>query len=105
VSSPIEIIEIDAEKLKRMLALHVAFYLVDLRSPEEYSSGHIKGALNIPADEFLTKIEKTVPAKDTPVVVYDTDGEGSARLVLEAEKMGYVNIVNLEKGYVGYLNA
>jgi phage shock protein E len=91
--------EITADKLKRMQMLHVAFILIDLRSAEMFGEGHITGAFNIPHDQFLKELPNTVPKKDTPLVVYDEDGKGAIDLVIAAENLGYINIVNLEGGY------
>lgn len=91
--------EIDIEKLKRMQSLHVAFILIDLRSPSLYAEGHLKGSLNIPHAEFLKKLPAVVPKKDTPIVVYDQDGIAAPDLVTRAEGMGYLNVVHLEGGY------
>ena len=94
---------IDCEKLKRMQSLHVNFLLFDTRESESYSKDHIKGALNIPAKEFLEKFPKMVPGKDMPVVLYDTDGKTITDLVRKTEKFGYLNIVILEGGFETYL--
>ena len=95
------IMEIDIAKLKRMQMLHVAFVLIDLRSPALFNEGHIDGAFNIPQNEFLNKLPKIVPKKDTPIVVYDENGILAAEAVEVAEKLGYLNIVNLEGGVKG----
>ncbi len=95
-----QVLEIDGPKLKRMITLHVAFLLIDIRSPEEYARSHIKTAINLPAD--IEKISKAIPAKDTPVVLYDGDGVGSRLLVEACEKKGFLNIVNLTGGFGAY---
>lgn len=97
--SPIEIMEIDSAKLRRMQMLHVNFILLDLRSSEDYAAGHIKGALNVPYAEFLNEIVRMIPQKDTPVVVYDADGLSASAIVAEAAGQGYINMVVLEGGY------
>jgi phage shock protein E len=95
------IMEIGIDKLKRMQMLHVAFVLIDLRSPAQFNEGHLHNAFNISAAEFLKKLPSTVPKKDTPIVVYDDDGIASGDLVVAAEGLGYLNIVNLEGGFKG----
>jgi rhodanese-related sulfurtransferase len=103
-----DITEIDAEKLMRMLSLHVNFLLFDTRSLEEYNKGHIRGAHHVPAksvDLFVAELSKMIPQKDTPVVIYDNDGVASAELVFSAESHGFINIVNLEGGYTSYVAA
>ncbi len=93
------IMEIDIAKLKRMQMLHVTFVLIDLRSPAQFSEGHLSNAFNIPHGEFLKKLPTTVPKKDTPIVVYDEDGDKASDLIVAAEALGYLNIVNLEGGF------
>jgi rhodanese-related sulfurtransferase len=99
---PTDIMEIDATKLKRMQMLHVRFILLDVRTAEQYSQSHIDGAIHIEAKQFEEKLSQMVPKKDTPIIIYDQDGITSAELVSEAEKRGYINIVNLEGGYQAY---
>lgn len=42
--------------------------LVDVRTPEEFSAGHIQGAVNIPVQHIDSRAAE-IP-KDKPVVVY-----------------------------------
>jgi rhodanese-related sulfurtransferase len=51
--------------------------LVDVRSPGEFASGHLPGALNIPVGELASRTNE-VGAKDRPVVVYCRSGVRSA---------------------------
>jgi rhodanese-related sulfurtransferase len=99
------VLQIDVEKLKRMQSLHVNFLLFDVRSAERYHAGHIKDAFNIPMEEFKTKITQSVKTKDAPVVIYDEDGTLTPQLVLEAEELGFINVVCLEGGYAAYVAA
>lgn len=91
--------EIDVSKLKRMQTLHVAFLLIDLREEVAFREGHIRGAFNIPKAEFLKRVGREVPKKDTPIVVYSEDGTGVEDILNPAENGGYINIVNLEGGF------
>ncbi len=40
-------------------------YVLDVRSPEEYASGHVPGAVNIPYDQIASRM-KCSPARVTP---------------------------------------
>jgi phage shock protein E len=68
--------------------------LVDVRSPGEFGSGHIPGAVNVPVGELGAKL-KLLGAKDQPVVVYCASGARSAmaRSVLKAQ--GFEKVFNL----------
>ena len=86
-----------------MQTLHVAFLIFDLRDEATFNAGHIKGAFNLPAENFLSKVETVIPSKETPVVLYDGDGVQAAAIVAEADKLGFLNFVNLEGGYRAYV--
>lgn len=75
--------------------------LVDVRTPSEYKSGHIEGAINIPLSELKESIG-TLNA-DAEVVLYCRSGNraGVAKEILESE--GYYNIYN-GGGYQDLLN-
>jgi phage shock protein E len=68
------------------------YFLVDVRTPEEYASGHIPTAVNIPN----TEIGSRPPTADTSalIIVYCRSGNrsGAAQKVLQA--MGYRNVIN-----------
>lgn len=68
--------------------------LVDVRSPGEFSSGHLPGALNIPLHELSAGAGK-LGAKDKPVVLYCASGTRSsmARSVLKGQ--GFTQVFNL----------
>ena len=90
---------IDAEKLRKMIAVHVRFLLFDLRSLEAFEKGHIAGASHVPKATFLTELRSLIPTIDTPVVIYDEGGIGVLDAIVVAEKLGYINIVYLEGGF------
>lgn len=50
--------------------------LIDVRTPAEFASGHIAGAVNIPVDELASRLSE-VP-QGQPVVVYCRSGNRSA---------------------------
>jgi rhodanese-related sulfurtransferase len=47
---------------------------VDVRDPKEFQSGHIAGAINIPADQIAASVGQL--PKDRTIVVYES-GTGS----------------------------
>ncbi len=67
--------------------------LVDVRSPAEFASGHIDGALNVPVDRIAT-LEGQV-AKDKPVVLYCASGMRSARAGALLKNVGYQTVYDL----------
>lgn len=67
---------------------------IDVRTPEEFSQGHLQGALNLPVSEIAHTIARVAPNKDTPLHLYCRSG----RRVRYAEEilraMGYTRIIN-----------
>lgn len=50
-------------------ALDKGAMLVDVRTPGEFGSGHLRGAVNIPVDQLHAKHDG-LGTKDKPLVVY-----------------------------------
>ena len=76
--------------------------LLDVRTPEEYQSGHIPGSNNIPL-QTLTIVTSVVKNKDTILYVYCQSGARSRQATQALQQMGYTNINNLGgiAAYVG----
>lgn len=51
--------------------------IIDVRSPGEYSTGHIKGSVNIPLQELRSRMKKL--KKDKPVITCCASGMRSAQ--------------------------
>lgn len=72
--------------------------LIDVRTPKEYSAGHIEGATNIHLydKDFNQRIEKL--DKDKTVYVYCKAGGRSAEAVETLQLNGFKHIVELDGG-------
>ena len=68
--------------------------LVDVRSPTEFSSGHIDGACNIPIDSLSVR-ERELGAKDRTVVLYCASGARSAMAKRRLRAAGFSRVHNL----------
>jgi phage shock protein E len=67
--------------------------LIDVRTVEEYSSGHIAGSVNIAVDALASRLSE-VP-KDKPVIVYCRSGNRSATAAQILVEAGYTNVYDL----------
>ena len=69
---------------------------LDSRYPEDYKSGHIKGAINFPYEEFEEHSSQILPKlsfEDEIITYCDGDEcETSLLLALELRDMGYKNV-------------
>lgn len=68
--------------------------LIDVRSPEEFSSGHIKDAIPLPLACLTRDIGSVVIDPATPIIVYCQSGGRSAVARRALLDMGYQNVVN-----------
>jgi rhodanese-related sulfurtransferase len=68
------------------------FLLVDTRTPQEYASGHIPGAVLIPYDEISKRLNE-IP-KDKKVILYCRTGRRSGIALRTLQENGYTNAVN-----------
>jgi phage shock protein E len=69
--------------------------LVDVRTPAEFSSGHIDGAINLPLDRLSGSQKKLGKDKDKPIIVYCRSGARSSRAKSILEGAGYTAVHNL----------
>ncbi|MDO5640090.1 MAG: rhodanese-like domain-containing protein [Neisseria sp.] len=67
---------------------------IDVRSPEEFSRGHLQGALNIPGDQIARRISAVSPDKNAPVNLYCRSGGRAEAALQELKKQGYTNVTN-----------
>lgn len=68
--------------------------LLDVRTPQEYSEGHIPGSKNVPL-QTLDKIRNVVENKDTELFVYCHSGARSAQAAAALGQMGYTKVNNI----------
>ncbi|MBQ2945342.1 MAG: rhodanese-like domain-containing protein [Clostridia bacterium] len=68
--------------------------LLDVRTPQEYSEGHIPQSKNVPL-QTLDKIRNIVDNKDTELFVYCYSGARSRQAAAMLEQMGYTNVKNI----------
>ncbi len=78
-----------AEQLQEALGKDAKILVIDVRSAQEFATGHIPGAVNIPIDDLAKKLEEMKVAKDTTLVTMCEHGGRSSRAAVELEKLGY----------------
>ncbi len=74
--------------------------VVDVRSDEEYSDGHIKGSELYPLDEFPDALEHL--SKDEDIVFVCHSGGRSGRATLFALENGFKQVYNMKGGMVAW---
>ena len=49
-------------------------YLFDVRTPQEYSTSHLEGALSAPGGQLVQETDHNAPVRGAAIVLYDTEG-------------------------------
>jgi len=70
--------------------------VLDVRTQEEFSSGHVPGAVNIPHDVLASRLSDLDGQKDRAVVVYCRSGKRAGMASAVLLDAGYTNIFHLE---------
>lgn len=68
--------------------------IYDVRTSEEYLSGHIKNATLLPLSDIESGTGPTV-SKDTPIAVYCRSGNRSAQATQLIKEMGFNNVIDM----------
>ncbi len=79
--------------------------VLDLRTAEAFSRGHIVNARNIPFDELPANKEKIEKMKSKPIVAVCEAGTTSSRVVESLRKSGVENVYGLKGGIAAWTQA
>lgn len=74
--------------------------LLDVRTEEEYNSGHIEKSINIPLQRIEDSL-KIINDKSTPIYVYCRSGARSTSATALLTSLGYSNVINIG-GIISY---
>jgi rhodanese-related sulfurtransferase len=69
--------------------------VIDVRSPDEFRSSKVPGAINLPLDELREHLPRRVKDKNQPLLVHCLSGGRSAIAKHRLKNMGYANVFNL----------
>ena len=87
-----EYIQITQAEAKSIIDSDEELIILDVRTEEEFSSGHIKGAVLIPDYEIADRAEAELPDKDMLTLVYCRSGNRSKRASEVLVSLGYTNV-------------
>lgn len=68
--------------------------LLDVRTPEEYRSGHIPGSRNIPLQD-LEQADTVLKDKDAPLYLYCQSGVRSSMAAALLRSMGFTQVSDM----------
>ena len=67
-------------------------FLVDVRTPEEFAAGHVKGSVNIPLNMISAQLIKFKNKKN--IIVFCLSGGRSSQAKSILEQHGFTNVIN-----------
>lgn len=97
--------EIDIHELKRRLDKSTPLYLVDVREESEWARGHMPGAIHLGKGIIERDIEQRIPDTSAPILLYCGGGFRSALAAENLQKMGYSNVLSVDGGWRGWIEA
>lgn len=97
--------EADYRDIKKRLDAGEKMILVDTREDNEWARGHIPGAIHLGKGIIERDIEKTIPDKHAPLVLYCGGGFRSALAADNLQKMGYKNVISMDGGWRGWFES
>ena len=68
---------------------------IDVRSAEEFSEGHLDGAILIPHDEIDAGISKLDLSPDTPIYLYCRSGRRAGMARDRLHELNYNTVINV----------
>lgn len=93
---------INSSQLKQLIASGEPLFIIDVRSPDEYRSGHIQGAVNIIGIE-LGSVLSSIP-RDRKIIVYCSTSQAAITNAQFLANKGFSNVYALTDPYSVYIN-
>lgn len=84
--------QISPQKAKEIMETEANVVILDVRTQEEYDSGHIKNAVCLPNEDILSEPE-ILPDKAQQILVYCRSGNRSKQAAQKLADMGYEKVL------------
>ena len=84
--------QISMEEAEQIMKTESGYIILDVRRPDEYTDGHIPGAINLPNEDIGTTEIPKLPDKAQLILVYCRSGRRSKEASEKLVKLGYTNI-------------
>lgn len=96
--------DLTPDEAERVMQLQPDLVILDVRTAEEFSEGHIRGAVNVDFfdREFATKLKKF---EGKPVLVHCASGGRSSQTIGKIKDANFPAIYHLKTGFSGWQGA
>ena len=97
--------EVDPQTLSGELRDSRQPAVIDVREPDENAQGMIPGSVHIARGFLELRVERAVPDRETPVILYCASGTRSVLAARSLRELGYANVRSLAGGFTGWKRA
>jgi phage shock protein E len=94
--------EISPDSLLKKMKSESKPLLLDVRSPQEFTDGHVADAVNIPFNELRDRIGELGADKAREVVVYCRSGKRAGIAETTLRKLGFTAVLHLTGDMLGW---
>jgi molybdopterin/thiamine biosynthesis adenylyltransferase/rhodanese-related sulfurtransferase len=98
--NPTPIQEVDLDEARALIANHLP--VLDVREPVEVAQGMLESAIHIPLGQVAERIERELPDKSIPVVIYCAAGVRSYAAAEIMAALGYADPISMAPGFNGW---
>ena len=85
--------QLSMDELAQRLQTESDYILLDVRTPEEFSNGHLPGAICIPNESIGKQEITSLPNKKQRIYIYCRSGSRSKQAADKLLDLGYTNLV------------
>lgn len=78
-----------------------SLYLLDVRSPEEYEAGHLRGSISAPGGQLVQATDRYVGTLKSRIVLIDDNGVRATMTASWLNQMGWPEVIVLENAFDG----
>lgn len=93
---------INGMDFEKIVASNPNTLILDVRSPGEFMSGHIPGAVNLPVQELSRRVDTLEEYINEDIIIYCASGARSASASQILKASGFNKIYNLLGGVGSY---
>ena len=85
--------QVSSAEAMKLMAESSDYIILDVRTMDEYRTGHIENAVCIPNETITKDIVKQLPDKDQRIFVYCRSGNRSRQAASKLASFGYSDII------------
>lgn len=105
IAGDTKVVDVSPKQVAEMLAKKEAPQVIDARTAEEFSEGHIKGAvvIDVTAADFEEKLDKL--DRDKTYILHCRSGGRSARALEVFKKLEFHHVYHMNQGMLAWKKA